>query len=60
MKLVKSGRWTLSCRASRKSPVSWKWEGNWDSSCHTQSRKSRKTGACGGGGRRRSDHAVRF
>lgn len=45
-KLEKSGRWTLSCSARRKSLVSWKREGNWESSCHTQSRKSKKTGAC--------------
>lgn len=47
MKLEKSGRWMLSCSAKRKSPVSWKWEGYWDNSCQAQSRKSRKTGACG-------------
>lgn len=44
-KLEKSGRWMLSCKANRKSSVSWKREGYWDSSCHTQSRNSRKTGA---------------
>lgn len=52
-KLEKSGRWMLSCRASRKSSVSWKREGYWDHSCQTQSKKSRKTGACRGEKRRK-------
>ncbi len=45
-KLLKSGRCTLSCRASRKSSVSWKRAGYCVHSCHTQSRNSRNTGAC--------------